>query len=36
MALNHYGNRDFDMWREGPCVKKQVPYEQPFVIAYPK
>ncbi len=28
--------RFFDMWREGPCVKKQVPYEQPFVIAYPK
>ena len=28
--------RFFDMWREGPCAKKQVPYEQPFVIAYPK
>ena len=28
--------RFFDMWREGACAKKQIPYEQPFVIAYPK
>ncbi|MBQ7501193.1 hypothetical protein IJT93_00560 [bacterium] len=30
-----YG-RFFDMWREGKCADKQVPYEQPFVVAYPK
>lgn len=27
--------RFFDMWREGPCVEKDVPYEQPFVAAWP-
>lgn len=27
--------RFFDMWREGPCAQKTVPYEQPFVIAAP-
>ena len=26
--------RFFDMWREGPCAGKDVPYEQPFVTAY--
>jgi hypothetical protein len=26
-----YGN----MWREGPCAQKTVPYEQPYVIATP-
>ena len=28
--------RFFDMWREGPCAQKEVPYEQPFVAAWPK
>lgn len=27
--------RFFSMWREGPCAEKDVPYEQPFVVAYP-
>lgn len=27
--------RFFDMWREGPCTGKAVPYEQPFVAAWP-
>ena len=27
--------RFFDMWREGPCVEKAIPYEQPFVAAWP-
>ena len=27
--------RFFDMWREGGCAGKQVPYEQPFVTAFP-
>lgn len=26
--------RFFYMWREGPCAQKDVPYEQPFVVAY--
>lgn len=26
--------RFFDMWREGPCAEKDVPYEQPFIVAY--
>ena len=26
--------RFFDMWREGPCAGKEIPYEQPFVVAY--
>ena len=28
--------RFFGMWREGPCVEKQEPYQQPFVAAWPK
>ena len=28
--------RFFDMWREGVCAGKDVPYEQPFVKAWPK
>jgi FMN-dependent NADH-azoreductase len=28
--------RFFGMWREGPCVQKSVPYQQPFVAAWPK
>lgn len=28
--------RFFGMWREGPCAGKENPYNQPFVIAYPK
>ena len=24
------------MWREGPCAQKDVPYEQPYIIARPK
>lgn len=28
--------RFYEMWREGPCAEKQVPYEQPYVIAYKK
>lgn len=28
--------RFFGMWREGPCSEKEKPYNQPFVIAYPK
>ena len=28
--------RFFDMWREGPCAEKEVPYEQPFVTAFKK
>jgi hypothetical protein len=28
--------RFFGMWREGPCAQKDVPYEQPFVTAWPK
>jgi len=27
--------RFFDMWREGICAQKDVPYEQPFVCACP-
>ena len=27
--------RFFDMWREGPCVEKAIPYEQQFVAAWP-
>ena len=27
--------RFLGMWREGPCVEKAVPYEQPFVAAHP-
>ena len=27
--------RFFDMWREGPCAGKAVPYEQPFIVVYP-
>ena len=26
--------RFFDMWREGPCAEKSVPYEQPFIAVY--
>lgn len=26
--------RFFDMWREGPCSQKAVPYEQPFIIVH--
>ena len=26
--------RFFDMWREGPCAQKEVPYEQPFAAAW--
>ena len=28
--------RFFGMWREGPCAGKNVPYQQPFVVAWPK
>ncbi len=28
--------RFFGMWREGPCSGKNVPYQQPFVAAWPK
>ena len=28
--------RFFGMWREGPCAEKSVPYQQPFVAAWPK
>ena len=28
--------RFFGMWREGPCAEKTVPYQQPFVAAWPK
>ena len=28
--------RFFGMWREGPCAGKNVPYQQPFVAAWPK
>lgn len=28
--------RFFGMWREGPCAQKSVPYQQPFVAAWPK
>ena len=28
--------RFFGMWREGPCAGKHVPYQQPFVAAWPK
>ena len=28
--------RFFNMWREGVCAQKDVPYEQPFVAAWPK
>lgn len=28
--------RFFDMWREGVCAQKDVPYEQPFVAAWPQ
>lgn len=28
--------RFFGMWREGPCAEKDVPYQQPFVAAWPK
>ena len=28
--------RFFGMWREGPCTGKNVPYQQPFVAAWPK
>ena len=27
--------RFFYMWREGPCAEKDVPYEQPYVVARP-
>ena len=27
--------RFFEMWREGPCAEKDVPYEQPFITVYP-
>lgn len=29
-------SRFFGMWREGPCTGKDTPYNQPFVVAYPK
>ena len=29
-------SRFFGMWQEGSCAKKESPYKQPFVIAYPK
>lgn len=29
-------SRFFGMWREGPCARKQDPYKQPYVIAWPK
>ena len=28
--------RFFGMWREGPCAEKTIPYQQPFVAAWPK
>ena len=28
--------RFFYMWHEGLCAHKQIPYQQPFVAAYPK
>ena len=28
--------RFFGMWREGPCAEKALPYQQPFVAAWPK
>ena len=28
--------RFFGMWREGPCTEKANPYQQPFVVAWPK
>ena len=28
--------RFFGMWREGPCAEKTLPYQQPFVAAWPK
>ena len=28
--------RFFGMWREGPCAEKGVPYQQPFVAAWPE
>ena len=28
--------RFFGMWREGPCAGKDMPYQQPFVAAWPK
>ena len=28
--------RFFDMWREGVCAGKEIPYEQPFVRATPQ
>ena len=28
--------RFYGMWYEGPCAKKDAPYRQPFVAAYPK
>ena len=28
--------RFFGMWREGPCAGKIMPYQQPFVAAWPK
>lgn len=28
--------RFYDMWREGVCAQKDVPYEQPFVAAWPQ
>lgn len=28
--------RFFGMWREGPCAGKTAPYQQPFVVAWPK
>lgn len=28
--------RFFGMWREGPCAEKNVPYQQPYVAAWPK
>ena len=29
-------SRFFEMWREGVCAQKDVPYEQPFVAAWPQ
>jgi hypothetical protein len=29
-------SRFYGMWREGPCAEKEKPYNQPFVVAYPK
>ena len=26
--------RFYDMWREGPCAEKSVPYEQPFIAVH--